>query len=1052
MRVTQMTTNTFWKGESGVKALVEDQGQQYQTSLFLKGSQVFDYSCSCTQGNSYRGMCLHVKELLKAYQAKEADNQGMPVTTSTEARAMIREYTNREVAQIMREKQKEQIRLSITVLLTRKDVKLEAKLGRERFYVVRDLAALADAVENGTYVEYGKNLAFHHNRSAFDQQSQPLLEFLLEMIHINCEQYEHVSKSAYSPRPVFRSLNLTKAARDRFFQMSQGQTIDFEDYKGRKQKLLITAENPDLEVTIRKKGSAGVSVSIDRNILFFEGVHHIYLKHNQCLYCCDETYSETLGVFLKQMMNGYGSSYVTEISKKDMPLFYERVLKKIAAYCKIDSGDLDLEQYKPDELTARFEFDVTGPDEVILRPTLTYGSYSFPPIADENVPRSICRDVPGEFRISQLITRYFKYREYESDCPVIKEDEGAVYRLLTEGMQEFMALGEVFYSEAFQKLKVLPPPRISIGVRSTGNWLELNVDTEGLSGSDFSKLLKGYRQKKKYFRLKNGTFINLDHRGLIAVENLIHNMGIDEIDIEKKQFSLPKYRAIYLDGLLKEESGVTFYRDQIYKAMVRGMKSIEDSEFEVPESLRSVLRGYQKTGFRWLKTLDQYGFGGILADDMGLGKTIQVIALLLDEAEKKKSSTSLIVCPASLVYNWENEVFIFAPSLKVKTITGTAAEREEQIKNSDHADILITSYDLLKRDIDRYKSIRFRFEIIDEAQFIKNASTQSAKAVKTIQADCRFALTGTPIENKLSELWSIFDYLMPGFLFSYRKFKKEYELPIVKEKEPTVLASLHRLIGPFILRRLKKDVLKELPDKMETVLYSAFDKEQKELYMANALRLKEELEHMGESRGKETIQILAELTKLRQICCDPNLCYSNYLGQSAKLETCLDLIKNGVEGGHKILLFSQFTSMLNIIGERLKKEKISYYMLNGATPKEERLHMVNSYKNDDIPLFLISLKAGGTGLNLTAADMVIHFDPWWNVAAQNQATDRAYRIGQDKQVTVFKLITKGTIEDNILKLQESKKDLAEQIITEGTLSFSHLTREDLLGLLDEQKR
>ncbi|MFT4005744.1 MAG: DEAD/DEAH box helicase, partial [Lacrimispora sp.] len=278
---------------------------------------------------------------------------------------------------------------------------------------------------------------------------------------------------------------------------------------------------------------------------------------------------------------------------------------------------------------------------------------------------------------------------------------------------------------------------------------------------------------------------------------------------------------------------------------------------------------------------------------------------------------------------------------------------------------------------------------------------------------------------------------------------KEYEQPIVKEQERTALESLHRLIGPFILRRLKKDVLKELPDKLETVVYSAFDKEQKELYAANAFRLKKELEAMEGGTGRETIQILAELTRLRQICCDPHLCYENYSGGSAKLETCIDMVRNAVEGGHKILLFSQFTSMLGIIEKRIKKEGLSYYMLTGATPKEERLRMVNSFKDDGVPLFLISLKAGGTGLNLTAADVVIHYDPWWNIAAQNQATDRAHRIGQEKQVSVFKLITKGTIEENILKLQESKKNLAEQIITEGMVSLSNLAREDLIGLLDE---
>lgn len=1049
MKISHMTTSTFWKGESGVRALVEDQGKEYRASLHIKGSQVFDYSCSCAQGNSYRGMCPHCKALFEAYKEQAPEQQARPVSTSQQARAMIREYTNREVALIMSEGEKEQVKLSVSMVVSRREVKLEFKLGKDRLYMIRDLSAFAKAVESGTYVEYGKNLAFHHNLSVFVRESRPLLEFLLETVNVFCEHHEQFQKSSFSARPVLRFLNLSRASRDRFFHIMKGSSLELEDSRGQKRRLEIVERNPGLKVTVRRQGRDGVLVSIDRGLLYFEGERRLYLADAKYLYCCGQSCSEVLGVFLQQMMEGFGTDCEIEINNKDMPLFYERVLKRIASYCTIDSGDLDLESFKPEELKTRFDFDSDGPNELVLKPTLSYGDYSFQPVEDERLPRTVCRDVPGEFRISQLITRYFKYKEYESEYPAIRDDEEAVYRLLTEGMSQFMALGEVYFSESFKKLKVLPPPKVSVGIRSVGNWLELQVDTDGLSGADLTRLLSEYSQKKKYYRLKSGEFLSLDDNGLMTVAKLVEGLSLDRTEIRSKLLRLPKYRALYLDGILKEGSGITLYRDQLYKAVVRGMKSVEDSDFEIPKDLHQVLRGYQKTGYRWLRTLDSYGFGGILADDMGLGKTIQVIALLLDEAEKKEHTISIIVCPASLVYNWENEFHTFAPSLKVLTVTGTAAEREELLKRTDEEDVLITSYDLLKRDIDLYEGKSFRYQIIDEAQYIKNASTQSAKAVKGIDAGSRFALTGTPIENRLSELWSIFDFLMPGFLFTYQRFKKEYEQPIVKEQERSALESLHRLIGPFILRRLKKDVLKELPDKLETVVYSAFDKEQKELYAANAFRLKKELEAMEGGTGRETIQILAELTRLRQICCDPHLCYENYSGGSAKLETCIDMVRNAVEGGHKILLFSQFTSMLEIIEKRIKKEGLSYYMLTGATPKEERLRMVNSFKDDGVPLFLISLKAGGTGLNLTAADVVIHYDPWWNIAAQNQATDRAHRIGQEKQVSVFKLITKGTIEENILKLQESKKNLAEQIITEGMISLSNLAREDLIGLLDE---
>ena len=490
------------------------------------------------------------------------------------------------------------------------------------------------------------------------------------------------------------------------------------------------------------------------------------------------------------------------------------------------------------------------------------------------------------------------------------------------------------------------------------------------------------------------------------------------------------------------------------KALVRGLRSVEDSDYPVPERLQSVLREYQKTGFHWLKTLDVNGFGGILADDMGLGKTIQTIALLEDAygGEQKEQEPSLIVCPASLVYNWEHEIRKFAPDLTIRSVVGNAGEREEILREACAApggtSVFITSYDLLKRDVEQYGELHFRFQIIDEAQYIKNAATQSARAVKAVNAGTRFALTGTPVENRLGELWSIFDYLMPGFLFGAQHFRKEYELPIVRDQDGEALERLRRITGPFILRRVKKDVLRELPDKLETVVYSRMEEEQKNLYAAGAAKLKERLDRSeGEGLGEERFQVLADLTRLRQICCDPRLCYENYKGGSAKLETCMDLVRRGVEGEHKILLFSQFTSMLELIESRLNQEGIASYKLTGATSKEERMRLVGEFASDATPVFLISLKAGGTGLNLTAADIVIHYDPWWNVAAQNQATDRSHRIGQDKQVTVFKLIARNTVEENILTLQESKSRLSDQVITGDGGSFGGLTREDILRIL-----
>ena len=429
---------------------------------------------------------------------------------------------------------------------------------------------------------------------------------------------------------------------------------------------------------------------------------------------------------------------------------------------------------------------------------------------------------------------------------------------------------------------------------------------------------------------------------------------------------------------------------------------------------------------------------------MGLGKTLQVISFLLTE----HTGCSLIVCPASLVYNWKHELERFAPSLKADMVTGNVQQRKEVLDRWKEVDVLITSYDLLRRDITDYQELHFFCEVIDEAQYIKNHGTQAARAVKQVQTGFRLALTGTPIENRLSELWSIFDYLMPGYLYSYQRFRTELEQPIVQHKDEDAAKRLQRLIRPFVLRRLKKEVLQDLPDKLEENLYADMDGEQQELYDAHVRRMKLMLEEKSDEEIRtDKIEILAELTRLRQLCCDPALLYDNYKGGSAKTELVRGLIRNAVENGHKVLLFSQFTTMLERLYRILEEEKIASHMLTGATPKEKRIEMVESFAHDEVPVFCISLKAGGTGLNLTAADVVIHFDPWWNSAVQNQATDRAHRIGQKNVVNVYRILAKGTIEEKIVELQERKLQLSDRILGGESLQAQGLTREELLELL-----
>lgn len=1050
MDVTKISTNAFWKGEIEVKGIVCDKEDSFCTKLYIKGSQVFDYSCSCMRGNSYKGMCVHCEKVLNEYRKREEEAAKKPVITTPNVRTMIREYTNREVAQIIRAGEEEKVNLSAHLILSRHDSKVEFKIGRNRMYLIKDLVLFVQSLKNGAYAEYGKQLAFHHNREVFAPETQGLLLFLENAVLDYQEHVRLFQKNSFSSMPPLRELGLSASQMDQFIAQFVGKNLEVTDETGRTRQAFVTEENPRLEIDAKPLGTEGICVSLRTGVQVFFGSQHLYVLDGPLLCICDKECSESLEIFLEQILHNYGGTGQVDIHKKDIPLFYERVLRKIEPYIILHAPDIDWEVYRPQELRASFFFDYDGKSKVSVEPVLSYGDLSFSPMEDETLPRQICRDVPEEFRISQTLMRYFKHRDMQGKKLLIQDDDGEVYSLLKDGIPEFMTLGEVRYSEAFGNMKILPPLQPHFGVSLSDGWLDLQMDIEQISGEELAEILNCYQEKKTFYRTRRGEFLELKEEGLQTIARLAKDLGLKEEEIKKKKVKLPAYRAMYLDQIWKENTGISLYRDKMYRSLIRGMKSMEDSEFEVPESLRLVMREYQKTGYRWLKTLDFYGFGGILADDMGLGKTLQMIALLLKEAMENPESLSLVICPASLIYNWEHEFKMYAPQLHTAVVLGTAQERAVQIQSAIHKEkemqVLITSYDLLRKDLSIYQTGKFRYQILDEAQYIKNASTQNAKAVKSICAQTRFAMTGTPVENRLSELWSIMDYVMPDFLFSYSEFRKEIETPIIKEQDAEKLERLRRLIGPFILRRVKHDVLKELPEKLETVVYSGLQGEQKTLYAANASILRQQLR---ESNGKDQMMVLAGLTRLRQICCDPSLCYENYTGNSAKMDTCMGLIENGIAADHRILVFSQFTSMLERIAKGLKEREIPYYLLTGSTSKEERQRLTMEFGKTKTRVFLISLKAGGTGLNLTAADIVIHYDPWWNEAAQNQATDRAHRIGQKKQVSVFKLIMQNSIEEGILKLQSHKRALSEKVITQKMITLESLSREEMIKLLEE---
>lgn len=638
------------------------------------------------------------------------------------------------------------------------------------------------------------------------------------------------------------------------------------------------------------------------------------------------------------------------------------------------------------------------------------------------------------------------------DSNLIMTDEDDIYSFIIDTLPNIQKYSNVFYSDDFKKIKIRNSKSVSsrIQLGEKTDFLSFDFKVEGLDSKDIPDLLKSMEHNKKYFRLKDGSYLPLDLEPLTEFYRIVEDLDIKKSELKDGTIKLPKHRAFYINDRMDNFEGAHVRRDLNFKKLILNINDPIDVEVEIPSVVDGVLRDYQEVGFKWLKALSDYGFGGILADDMGLGKTLQVLAHIQSQKETYGTKPTIIVAPSSLLYNWEAEVNKFTSDLKIKIICGEKSNRKKMINQIEDEDIIITSYPLIRKDIELYENISFRSCILDEAQHIKNHNSKTAKSVKQITSDTRFALTGTPIENSLSELWSIFDFLMPGYLYGYTKFRREFEKPIVVKQDIEAGKKLEKHIRPFIIRRLKIDVLDELPEKIESNIFVELTKEQKQVYVTYLKQAKSEIDEEISSNGfnNSRIKILAVLTRLRQICCDPKLFIKDYTGGSSKLELLDELLDELIEGGHRVLIFSQFTSMLAGISELIKSKGLDHYYLDGSTDISIRHKLVNDFNNGNCPIFLISLKAGGTGLNLTGADTVIHFDPWWNPAVEMQATDRAYRIGQEKVVHAMKIITKGTIEEKICELQAKKKKLFDDVIKPGEKMISKMNADDIRDLFD----
>ena len=937
---------------------------------------------------------------------------------------------------------------------TDKKLKVEFKIGNEQLTKINNLPDFFERMLNREKYKYNNVLEFIHEENAFEEQSRPLLKFLLKYAEIIKYANDVNNNYAHYGRNFnVNNVVLSNTGLDELFEILKGKTVEFETKTGER-KIQFIDEPIDIKFILEKSDENTYCLTPNIDVygydIFYGKNYSYFLIDNKMHKCLPKVENRNL-----ELLEVYKKNYTQSIvfNENNLRNFFAIVVPKIKDNFEIKNIDKEqIEKYMPKDLYVKIYLDYNEKGYIVADVKFCYGNVEFNPI--KNVNLEITRNAIQENEVLDTFVQTGFMLDSANARLVLANDE-KIYNFLSKEIEDYMKKFEVLVAENFKKKDIKKIKIKSIGVKLENNLLDINLEDFKFNIYEIKDIINKYKLRKKFYRLKDGTYISLEkNSSLDFLENLTDNIEIEDENVEENSIKLPIYRALYLEKIFKNMPNTNIQKNEYYKNMI---SQIEDRQIDlstkIPPKLNAELRTYQKIGYKWLRTLEQYKMGGILADDMGLGKTIQLLAVILSYVQKNKGNVkpSIIICPSSLALNWYNEIQKFTSTLKALVISGDYLERKRKIEEIGKYQVIITSYDSLKRDIDLYKNYCFKYVVADEAQYIKNNNTKNSKAIKTINAETKFALTGTPIENSLSELWSIFDFIMPGYLYKYKKFKELYETPIIKEQTEDVMNKLKKQIEPFVLRRTKGEVLTELPDKTVTILNNEMSEEQYNIYMSYMAQARKEIMSQIDINGfeKSQIKILSLLMRLRQICCHPKLFLREYEGESSKLNQCIEIIQDAVLGGHKILLFSSYTSMFEIIEEKLKNIGVKYLKLTGQTKVGERIELVDKFNTDEnIKVFLISLKAGGTGLNLTGADMVIHYDPWWNLSAENQATDRTYRIGQKRNVQVYKLITKNSIEEKIYELQQKKAKLIDNMLSTDATFINKLSKDDILALFE----
>lgn len=913
------------------------------------------------------------------------------------------------------------------------DAELTLRVGLDKLYVTKNIARFIDSIESNVEYEFGKKFVFNPIIHDFKDEDKPIIDYLKHLYYADTmkRQVGYSVKGEnviFSGKTVYLKNNMIRYILEKLKERNINIKVGYDELSNvkiefKKAPFMVELEEKNENIVLKLKR--------DSEPMKLNKKGDLFLLDNK-IYVLDD---RDLTFYVSNLMDRNNMIEFSGSLKNELLKQLPKIIKSDNVIIK---GDLN-KKIVVEDLKTLIYIDKYKKG-IKLDVVFKYGEKEIKAFTSDENTSLIIRNFEAEGKVLNLLEQsgFKQVNNY-----LVLEDEGRLYMFLKHIMPALKDLAEIFYTDAVKGIYRERSISVSTKIKNNGsNLIGFEFEISDIDKKEIANVLKSIKEKKNYHRLKSGEIISLEEKNIEEVKKILNEF--EDSEIIENEIDIPKYRALAFLNKFGDHLNIEGRKE--IDIFLSKIKNAKEEMIEIPASLKNILRDYQVIGFKWLKTLSNLDLGGILADDMGLGKTLQTIALILSETKNKKF---LIVAPSSLLFNWKSEFERFAPEVKVLIVEGDRKKREELISEIENNDVIITSYPLIRRDIEFYKNYEFDMCILDEAQHIKNPESLNARSVKKINSRVRFALTGTPMENNLSELWSIFDFVLPGLLYSKNEFLDKYEKPILKYNDKNTLEHLKKTIAPFILRRKKSDVLNELPEKIETKLICEMTKKQNELYKAYLLKAREDVERLiknGEFESNK-IQVLKLLTRLRQICCHPSIFLEDYKGDSGKFNQLEELLEELIEGNHKVLIFSQFTSLLDLTKKILEEKKIKYSYLDGSTDVSKRKVIVDEFNNGKTDIFLLSLKAGGTGLNLTTADTVIHLDPWWNPAVEEQASDRAHRIGQKKVVQVFKMITKDSIEEKIYDLQNKKKELIDSIIKEGEVFISSLSEKEILDIL-----